>query len=409
MDILVVVGTCLKQNSSANLCHCSYINGMLELGHNVDLVCMSEDDVNIDRSMLIPNVDNLFTYYGLSFYERMSKKKRENTDVVPVPKVESTQKNTNKNALHSAIIKAKSLVMSFYGVYSITKSWANRAVKFKSDKKYNIVVSIAYPPVSHFVVKRLIDRRNIKYDKWIQIWEDPWSSDIVINKSDNMKIKKAEEELVSYPDKVVYVSPLTLEYQKNMYPKYANKMLWFPLPSYYISETTDIDISSGKIYGYFGDYAPSVRNLKPFYNVAVSENLNVNICGNPYGIFEKSSTVNIYPRLTLDKLKPIEDSTNVLVFLCNLQGGQIPGKIYQYAASNKIILFILDGTDEEKKVLKEYFGKYNRFIFCDNDEKSIKKAICRIESNDFKSVSNKPLNCFSPESIINDVLSCVKE
>ena len=38
LNILVVVGDCLRENSSANLCHCAYIKGLLDLGYNVDLL-----------------------------------------------------------------------------------------------------------------------------------------------------------------------------------------------------------------------------------------------------------------------------------------------------------------------------------------------------------------------------------
>ena len=72
-----------------------------------------------------------------------------------------------------------------------------------------------------------------------------------------------------------------------------------------------INLFGNKTYGYFGDYAPHVRNLKPFYNVASTLKLNTNICGNPNNLFESTDTVKIHHRLPLNKLKFIEDKTNV--------------------------------------------------------------------------------------------------
>ena len=108
--------------------------------------------------------------------------------------------------------------------------------------------------------------------------------------------------------------------------------------------------------------------------------------------------------MQLNELKPIEDKTNVLVFLCNRKGGQIPGKIYQYSATYKTILFILDGTDEEKKVLKSYFEQFNRYIFCENTVEDIECAIKLIENNDFGNVKNEPIDEFNPAKTIMKVL-----
>ena len=48
MKILVVAGYCLQVNSSANLCHISYIKGLVDCGHTVDLLTVSNKNQNID-------------------------------------------------------------------------------------------------------------------------------------------------------------------------------------------------------------------------------------------------------------------------------------------------------------------------------------------------------------------------
>ena len=50
MDILVIVGSCLNENSSANLCHCAYIKGLIDAGNNVELLSMDEKDKPVDRN-----------------------------------------------------------------------------------------------------------------------------------------------------------------------------------------------------------------------------------------------------------------------------------------------------------------------------------------------------------------------
>ena len=48
MKILVVAGYCLQVNSSANLCHISYIKGLVDCGHTVDLLTVSnKNQINV--------------------------------------------------------------------------------------------------------------------------------------------------------------------------------------------------------------------------------------------------------------------------------------------------------------------------------------------------------------------------
>ena len=181
-------------------------------------------------------------------------------------------------------------------------------------------------------------------------------------------------------------------------------MFWMPLPAYYKNDTPVHKFSGQNIYGYFGDYAPAARNLEPFYTAADKVGVEVNICGNPSNLFRSTDKIHIHPRLPLAELRPIEDSTYVLVFLCNRKGGQIPGKIYQYSATGKTILFILDGTEDEQAVLKDYFGKFNRYVFCRNTVEDITRAIRQIESGDIGSVRNVPLDDFEPAKIVTSIL-----
>ena len=111
--------------------------------------------------------------------------------------------------------------------------------------------------------------------------------------------------------------------------------------------------------------------------------------------------IEVSGRVTLDVLSKIQEKTEVLVHLSNLKGGQIPGKIYHYSATTKPILFILDGTEEEKKALLEFFGKYERYYFCDNTTEAVldmMKKICS-EKKDFM-----PVDQFNPKNVIQRII-----
>lgn len=403
MKILVINGDCIQTNSSANLCHLAYLRGLVDSGHDVTLLSADCKDYELDKSMTIPDEVKSYTYYSVSLYEKLAlkKKSRNNYNTISVP---FQNKSHDKANFRNRIIrKAKDFVLNCYGVYGIYAKFIRKAKKYKSDVIYDYVLSISTPVSSHLLAHKLIQSGNIKCRKWIQIWEDPWYSDIY-GFSGKDKIFKEEKRLLSFAQRVCYVSPLTLKNQQRLFPESAEKMYWQPLPYYYQNSNIRKENYLKNNYGYFGDYAPTARNLSNFYEAAKKENIDVNICGNPCDLFESTDNIKIHPRLPLTELKPIEDKTNILIFLCNRKGGQIPGKIYQYSATNKVILFILDGTDEEKKILREYFEPFNRYIFCENTVEDITRAIKLIENNDFGNVEIVPIDEFNPKITIKKIL-----
>lgn len=399
MKILVINGECIQTNTSANLCHLAYIRGLLSAGHDVTLLSADGRDYQLDPSMVIPPEVTHYTYYGVSLYEKLSLKKKKTATVAATMAVPGQSAETAKIRL---IQKAKAFILSLYGVHGIYATFVRKAQKFRSQEEFDYVLSISTPVTSHLIAHNLLKAGHIKGKHWIQIWEDPWHSDAYgFNGAE--KVRKEEARLLSFAEKVCYVSPLTLENQKRLYPESAHKMFWQPLPFYYQAGETATHEGRNR-YGYFGDYAPVARNLEPFYEAAKQTGVEVNICGNPNNLFAPAQRIHIHPRLPLDKLKPIEDSTNVLVFLCNRKGGQIPGKIYQYSATDKTILFIMDGTDEEQQVLRTFFGRFNRYVFCQNTKEDIVRAIRMIESGDLGGVENRPLDDFNPTITIENIL-----
>lgn len=404
MKILVINGDCIQTNSSANLCHLAYIRGLIESGHEVTLLSADGRDYKTDPSMVIPDEVKQYTYYGVSFYEKLSLKKKAQSPVDPQMIIANTTGETSNESLkHKVVNQAKKMFLSIYGVHGVYAKFVKVAQKFRSDEQFDYVLSISTPVTSHLLTHNLLKAGHIRANHWIQIWEDPWYSDAYGFNGDE-RIHQEERRLLSFAEKVCYVSPLTLRNQQQLYPESAHKMYWQPLPYYYKGDATAGTEFSANKYGYFGDYAPAARNLEPFYQAAIQTEIEVNVCGNPSTLFESNGSVHIHPRLSLSELKPIEDSTNILIFLCNRQGGQIPGKIYQYSATNKTVLFILDGTPEEKKVLRGYFEKYNRYVFCENTVEDITRAIRMIESGDIGNVRNEPVEAFNPKETIRKIL-----
>lgn len=403
MKILVINGDCIQTNTSANLCHLAYLRGLLAAGHQVTLLSADGRDYTIDPAMEIPEQVKQYTVYGVSFYEKLSLKKRRNENTVLSTSSGKVSTSVSNSAIHKFVTKIKSAILSIYGVHGIYATFVRKAQKFELDENFDYIISVSTPVTSHLLTHNLLKSGHIKGTHWIQIWEDPWYSD-AYGFNGEEKIRLEEKRLLSFAEKVCYVSPLTLENQKLLFPESAHKMFWQPLPFYYqTNERRDFQ-QGGNHYGYFGDYFPEARDLEPFYTAAKKTGIEVNICGNPSNLFHSTEQIHIHPRLPLDELKPIESGTNVLVFLCNRKGGQIPGKIYQYSATNKIILFIMDGTEGEQRVLKDFFGKFNRYVFCQNTIDDIARAIRKIETGNLGDVQNVPLDEFNPVRTITNIL-----
>lgn len=403
MKILVVNADCIFVNTSANLCHLAYLKGLADAGHQVDLLCADSQSRPTDPGMALPENVRCTTYPGLSLYERLSIKAGHSPADNAAPASGAGSPRKKASLAQRAVRFAKGRILSLYGVHGIYSTFVRHASAFRGSTDYDYVLSISTPAASHLLAHRLLQRGHVSAKHWIQIWEDPWASDAYgFNGKD--KVFREEQRLLSVAEKVCYVSPLTLANQKRLYPESAQKMFWQPLPYYYKDTAAEQRGSDRSVYGYFGAYYPAARDLQPFYEAARETGVEVNLCGDPAKLFAATGNIHIYPRLPLSELKPIEDHTSVLVFLCNRRGGQIPGKIYQYSATSKTILFIMDGTEEEQRVLKEYFGKFNRYVFCRNTAEDIARAIGRIESGDLGPVRNVPLDDFDPVRTVTNIL-----
>jgi len=396
MNVLVVAGYCLKVNSSANLCHVAYIRGLLDAGHSVEVLTVSDRDMLVDDGISLPDRATYYTY-DASLYDRLGARKRANAE--PNTAAATPEEAPQRTSLLS---KIKQTVRKAYGVYETDYGWYLRAKSFRSEKHYDVVISLAYPPVSHFLAEYLIKHKRIKCTRWLQVWEDPWYADLIGMKPTEA-IRTEENRILGNADEIIYVSPLTLAYQQKSFPDRADKMRWQPVPCYYTAEAEALQFDALH-FGYFGDYSSAARNLLPFCQAAEAEDCRVTICGNSDISLNQTDKMDVHPRMPLSELKDYEAQANVLVFLCNRGGGQIPGKLYQYAATNKLVLFILDGTPEEQQILKGYFEPTGRFFFCENTVASVRDALRQLKNGSFTEAQHTAVDLFSPVTIVNSIL-----
>lgn len=378
MKILIVKLSPLEINDSANIRTLALARGLIDLNYEVDYLTIPLNSKQVEAI----NIDK----FGFSNIFRTKSNTAYNAVIKSNGKIKKTAVNLLRKIYHK------------FTLYDYTYSIANKIdISVLNNTEYDIVISSSDPKSSHIAVRNLI-KQGLKYEQWIQYWGDPLALDIT-NKSlyPRWYIINEEKKILSFADKIVYVSPFTLTDQKNIFPELKDKMYFLPIA--YIEEKltgeTENDIFT---IGYFGAYHSRIRNILPLYKACknINTELILNIMGDSDLNLEQTSNISIFPR---GDISSVEKETDLIVCLLNTRGSQIPGKIYHAAATDKTILVILDGDHKEE--MKEYLTSFERFIICENTEDSISNTLIEIISEREKCNPAKQLN---PVRIANEFI-----
>ena len=248
--------------------------------------------------------------------------------------------------------------------------------------RYDLVISTSDPRSTHLFTDRLI-KKGLKYGKWIQHWGDPLMNDISRKTIYPRKFMGLlEKRIIKNADKIIYVSPFTLELQRKSFAGFSDKMDFLPLMAGEESDDTEPDYKN-PVLGYFGDYMSKYRNIMPLYEaVKAHPEYKLQIIGNSDITLECTDNIQVLPRVSIEKLNEHSKKTLIHVCVCNTYGTQIPGKIYYHSNLNRPILVIVDGTDGHR--IKKYLEKFKRYTICDNDPSDIYRAINEIMKEEKK-------------------------
>ena len=378
MKILYIISTPIEYSSSANMRNLSLINGLIKNKCIVDLL---SDSYDYDSKYIDKDLCKI--KFRKRYYLRKPAIVKTNKDY------HGRYLNKIKNNLKELLLKKIQKI----SVYDNRKVLVNFVKNVMVDEKYDLIISSSDPKSSHLIAEKLISLYPNITKKWIQYWGDPFLADINGKKNIllNKKIKKAEFKILSKADKIVYVSPFTLELQQKIYSSLKEKMCFLPIP--YYEEKTFLNIKNKKTtIGYFGDYNSRDRNIMNLYNCCIINNFKLTIIGNSdIKLSSEHKNIVILPRQSKKTIEKYEEKSSLLVCICNKNGTQIPGKIYHYAATNKPILIILDG--DYKQTMKKYFESFKRYYICENNVDSIKIAILKILEDDKQFLPLESINC----------------
>lgn len=390
MKILFVTLCSLETNTSVTKSNLGILTGLNELGHDVTIV--------------MPELDGSVNYYDNSFV----------LDNYRIIRFKSGGIGNKIASLNSSPSKFKQYILRIFrrlyqkfSIFDRTKEFLNCTSELPIyDTCFDVVISTSDPKTSHLFVERMREN-GLKYNKWIQHWGDPLSGDIssvLIYPQSYIKI--VEKNIIKNADKVVYVSPFTVEVQKRNYPDFIEKIHFVPLacdqPTTKQFSVTNTETKGILTAVYLGDYSSHIRDIMPLYNaVSKMKNIKLTIAGGTDLVLSNTDNITILPRVKQDKVKELESKASVIISIGNLSGTQIPGKLYYAASSQKIILVTVDGDNKEDMI--KYLDSFNRFVICNNTENSITEALEQISTNRVKSFSIPER--LLPKNVAKDILS----
>lgn len=377
MKILFVTLYHFFANNSGMMRNRALVNGLIENGHAIDVLTVGQNRLQETVSYDSNGVHEFYYAGNNSLYDSIT-----------------NQKNRQRNKIKVFLEKVlRKLYHRFYP-YDYTMHIAKKiSINSIGDREYDLIISSSNPLSSHKAVECLI-KQGLVYKKWVQYWGDPLSCNISnTTLLPDFILRKLERKLFSSSDKVVFVSPLTLEYEGKHHKSWSNRMAWLPVPS----ENHNV-YNGSKYIAYFGDYVSKTRNIMPFYEAAKELDFPTIIAGTSDIKLSNTANVKVYERCDVSKFM---EETKLLVVILNRKGNQIPGKIYHYAGTNIRILVICDG--DYSSSIQTYFKQYKeRFSFCDNSKDEIKAAITRIM---METVPVKPIFDFSSKNIAKQIVN----
>lgn len=390
--ILVISSYDLRRNSSSNIRILALIQSLFNNGFEIDLAYIQTSH-EIDNSL-----DAIIANCCKNVYKLIAN--------------ENNIENKNNRIIESSVKKKiKKNIINFYSklfVYDIFQTQFKRINNkvIKSIKnEYDFIISSSEPRSSHKLARNLIKKCKITA-KWIQYWGDPMTNDVASSKFFPFLEKKEEKKLLQEGDVILYTNPGCANYMKIKYPFAKDKINWIP--------TTDIKqdflITSNSIeISYVGDYISRYRDVKPLYNACVTLGSSFVLAGNGDISLESTSKISVLGRVSREEANKIESESLILAVVDNNSPNndiciQVPGKLYHFSLTNKYIIVITNSKD-----IINYYDKYKRFIFCNNDESSIIDTINKIKLGKYDSSYHSSLDAFSQKEVYKLFINIIEK
>lgn len=394
MKILYITSLYDLKNSSATIRNNSLVKGLLDLGCVVDVWTVKwPSDLQSDFFIKESNYSTI-TRFELS----------------DISLNESFKKSVKISNLFINTIKGSIKKILFFP--DVCRSWKN--VKVDGDKllEYDLLISSSDMKSSHFLADK------IKYINeqlpWVQIWGDPWSTDVNTPFYLKCIAKYFEKRILRRGDLIFYVSLPTTKEMKKLFPNLSHKINYVPR-GYYSSVANPAENRSKD---YHIIYTGALNEKRNIFNLAkvldkYNRNHSKKIFIDVYGTFSddlkseilKFNSLQLYKDVDYEKIPDIYSNADALLYLSNGSSTtQIPGKLYDYFGTQKsVICLVYDQNDEISKFLKTF----SRCVLFENSISAIEDNLEALELS-LNSVWDID-SYFSPKSIAKQIIFLVEK
>lgn len=390
--ILFIASAYILKNSSAAIRNNSLVKGLVDLGFDVD-VCSVEWP----------------SYLSSSFFETENNGKIHLDRLPNIMRIAKIKQSRTVGTGNKWFLKIRQILKKVIFFPDECYEW-KKIFKWDYLERYDYIISSSDHKTSHFVGLKV--KKNLPSLPWIQIWGDPWSSDI--NTLPYMRGITAyyENKLLKSADKIVYVSSATASEMQKKYPQYRNKIFNISRGFYFKINTAKQAQNSIRIV-YTGVLSYG-RNPYALLNALMELSRNsfrecvVEFYGNiPIEMQEQLKSypfVRLYDSVDFECMPNILASASILLYLSNKKGStQIPGKLFDYMGTTKPILCLVSDTSEPTSL---FLKQYERCLVLHNSESAIIKNWDAIENLSMNSYAIEEK--FSPVNIASQVIDLFK-
>ena len=387
MKILFITSS-FEKKGSASVRNIGLVNGLINLGHNIDVLTQKWPDNMIDKSMC-EYIDKKVGIY------------RDNIGIID--RYFSKKSDSIQGSIQGKIGKyLRDLLKQIYFFPDIDKEWIKSYRKGMPFIEYDLYISSSDTKTSHFIAYEL----KKKYKKtWFAYWGDPWKDDMGTRLMKKSLAAIFERKFINAADANLYTSLPTLNSMKRRYKSDSNM---FFLPRGYLevvsSKANDEDkvirfLYPGSIY-YGRTISGLVDRIKEYNATSVDKRIKLDIYGycDP-GLTEeyKDEAIEFHGHTSFKEIGQIIEKSDVLVVLMNdKKSHQIPGKLYDFFGTNREIVAIMPGMNKD---VYDFLINTDRCLVYEEDSIDVNEIIRRV--NDSRWI---PLRDYSIEAIARTVI-----
>lgn len=372
MNILVFSYHYIPEQSTCSIKNKNIVQALLDKGYNVTVIALN----NVNNERIYINENNklkiIYVRSGLihQFLNKSSSKENKQ-------EVNTTLNNKSK------LFKIKQKIFIPDGAidwYFEIKSNFYKNKEFMAGQ--DVIISISSPYTDHIIGYKFAK----KYKKPLYLsYGDPWIFETNIKRGKLRYLLESiiEKRIIKFSRKMYVITEANKNKYIEIYGLNTNKIGTFNIGvsekkiEKSISNNSDEDIKM--IYG--GSLNPNFRNPYPLINyVKDNRKYKVWIFNNdlPELLDIHSKNIIISKQIPYEKFLSKLCEFQCIILFGNNTDYQVPGKIFDFMATGKHILYIKNNDSENDGTL-DILKKYNNFTVCINNEQSINEALSNIK------------------------------